>query len=334
VLYLEVASDNPSHYRIFSDIVDEDQNSFSFVMPMWTFPELTSMQPTSLTFTETEAKFLFDMFGGIARYFHPIAQNIVLETAQHDVVSSCADWFFPLNIKLQYPNTWNRALCAVQSRIFKKMENFGNKYDIAYSSGLIWNKRESEFTSPFMKFLTGCLNNGKEANLWNEIEGLFGGAGRGIAFESLGHKALIANNHEYTAKNLKTQVANNFKQINKSFFNLTRYLIRTVEDIEHLPDNMYGLPVTPNFKLVDAVIQPNILLQFTVSETHGNDTDDYTEIRSKLRSTDPSTHALIFVVPTKVTARTFKPVGIPVNLNCYLMHYDMAAPSVLGKRRK
>jgi hypothetical protein len=184
----------------------------------------------------------------------------------------------------------------IQQRLQKKVENFANRFDI---SGLIWNIHigSGEFTSPFMKFLTGCLKDSLDVNLWNEISNLLGRTVTGIVYESLGHKTLIASDHKYTAKNINTK-AKKFKTFEKSFFGMRRYLIRSVEDIEQLPNNVYGLPVISNFKIIDAVIQPNILLQFTVAKTHGKLTDNYDEIRNGLKGRK-NTHVLIFVIPTE-----------------------------------
>ena len=53
-------------------------------------------------------------------------------------------------------------------------------------------------------------------------------------------------------------------------FRLPKVLIRCVNDIETLADNCYGISIFGNFMLVDAIIKPNIMLQFTVAESHGH----------------------------------------------------------------
>ena len=104
---------------------------------------------------------------------------------------------------------------------------------------------------------------------------------------------------------------------------MPRVLIRTVDDIESLLDDQYGLPLFCNFALVDAVIQPNVLLQFTIGKTHGKASDEekYAELRSKLRGA-PSTHTLIFVLyPDNL--EDFQPVGVPDELASFKMSYMM-----------
>jgi hypothetical protein len=73
-------------------------------------------------------------------------------------------------------------------------------------------------------------------------------------------------------------------------------LIRNVDDIEHLPVGHYGLPIFGNFPLIDAVIQPDTLIQFTVSLNHKGAVDRLDEIRTKL-SAPQNKHRIIFVIP-------------------------------------
>jgi len=40
-------------------------------MPPWEFDELLKANPVSATFSLADATFLFDVFGGCARYFSP-----------------------------------------------------------------------------------------------------------------------------------------------------------------------------------------------------------------------------------------------------------------------
>jgi hypothetical protein len=42
--------------------------------------------------------------------------------------------------------------------------------------------------------------------------------------------------------------------------------LRSIDDIGVLPAGSYGLPQDPNFPLVDAIVQPDLLLQMIISE--------------------------------------------------------------------
>ena len=74
-------------------------------------------------------------------------------------------------------------------------------------------------------------------------------------------------------------------------------LFRSIEDIGTLEEGKYGLPVFSNFPLVDAVVQPNMLLQMTVAPTNHKDAvERLNDIRGHLKG-DENTHMMIFVVP-------------------------------------
>jgi len=176
------------------------------------------------------------------------------------------------------------------------------------------------YTSRFMRFLAGYMKDDADATLWNALKDLFGACGEGVAFESIGHKTLVATEQEYVATNLRLYVRTD-KTFSKSFYQMPRVLIRTMDDITSLLDDQYGLPLFCNFALVDAVIQPNLLLQFTIGTTHGNASDmgKYAELRSKLRGAK-ATHKLIFVLKQE-NLEEFKPLGIPEDLACFKMAY-------------
>jgi len=80
-------------------------------------------------------------------------------------------------------------------------------------------------------------------------------------------------------------------------FHRSIMLIRSIEDIEGLSSNHYGLPIFGNFPLVDAIIQPNILIQFTISPTgHKGAVDKLEDIRSQLKGNSKD-HMMVFVIP-------------------------------------
>ena len=100
-----------------------------------------------------------------------------------------------------------------------------------------------------------------------------------------------------------------------------------MEDIKDLADGQYGIPLccdnlTP-CSLVDAVIQPDILIKFTVLDCHGklSDEEKYQALRDQLRGA-MDTHKLIFVVkPEQMMSTDFQPLGIPADLHSFKMTY-------------
>mmetsp|Transcript_20235 Transcript_20235/g.29013 ORF Transcript_20235/g.29013 Transcript_20235/m.29013 type:complete len:148 (+) Transcript_20235:883-1326(+) len=120
-------------------------------------------------------------------------------------------------------------------------------------------------------------------------------------------------------------------------FHVPKVLIRTIDDIDSLPNNTYGLPIFRNFMLVDAILKPNIMLKFTVEEIHGKDDDieKWGAIRSRLGG-EMKDHKLVFVIPARNLA-SFTYIGVPDNLECYCMTWeDVANTTVVGgiKRKR
>ena len=89
-------------------------------------------------------------------------------------------------------------------------------------------------------------------------------------------------------------------------FNLPVACIRSIDDMKSLKAGYYGLPVFDNFPLVDAIIQPNILVQYATSpEDHKGAVNKLESIRNNLLEKDPTKHMMIFVIPIE-NIETFK----------------------------
>ena len=74
--------------------------------------------------------------------------------------------------------------------------------------------------------------------------------------------------------------------------------------------------------LVDAILKPNIMLQFTVGATHGkaDDIEKWGIMRSRLGGSRKD-DKLVFVIPARNFA-TFTYIGVPDDLECYLMTWE------------
>ena len=77
--------------------------------------------------------------------------------------------------------------------------------------------------------------------------------------------------------------------------------------------------------LVDAILKPNIMLQFTVGASHGKKTDleKWAAIRSRLGGSRKH-DKLVFVIPAKNFGK-FTCVGVPEDLDCYYMTWEDVA---------
>lgn len=341
-LLLEVTSHDPNNYRKFSDRMAEGDYAFEYHMPAWSLEELLIVNPESDTFSKTDATFLFNVFGGCVRYLLPSGHQ-PQEIA--DYVQANAEWFFGSEFQLDHPFVWHWSMNQIRTRIRKVTtpgEVLSGPDKVAISSLFLdphisvpgTNTYIVGYTSRFMRFLAGCLKEDAEETVWdNAIKDLLGACGEGVAFESLGHKTLVATEQSYVATNLNhSRAARTNRTFTKSFYRMPRVLIRSVDDVAELLDDQYGLPLFGNFAPVDAVIQPNVLLQFTIAKTHGKPSDEanYEILRSKLRGSR-ETHRLIFVLkPENLTE--FKPAGIPSDLPCFKMTYTMMPPSARTRR--
>jgi hypothetical protein len=317
-LLLEVASENQTNYTKFLDRLTE-MNGRRITMGVWTLDELRQVTPEA--WIDGEVDFLYKVFGGRVRN---VLGGDLNASYVDDVIESTALWFFGNTAKETYPASWNRALQLIRNTI-ADARGKTTKDELAIQTSLFWvvnsGTGRSGFSSTFLKLVAGQMKDNMEVSLWNELDKLLGGGGKGLMFEALGHMKLTQTNKEYTAKILKKRGR---KRITLTF-HLPKVLIRSVADIATLNDGYYGLPIFGNFMLVDAIIKPHIMLQFTVSRKHGNATDihKWANLRANLgglRKDDK----LIFIIPPENFGK-FSYVGVPANLDCYCMTWEDVA---------
>eukprot|EP01035_Chromulina_nebulosa_P030054 gene30054-39913_t len=313
-LLLEVASESQGNYKNFSVRLCE-KNGERIVMDVWSLAELEQV------------------FGGRVRQ---VLGGISDAPEVLDSIETTARWFFGLALKEAFPKSWNRALQIIRNTI-KDAQGKTSKEELAITTSLFWivhgTGGTGHYSSTFLKLLAGQMRDVVEASLWNELTKLIGGSGEGLWFEAVGHMKLTQTNKTFSAKSLKK---GGRKRLELNF-HVPKFFIRTIDDIGTLPNNTYGLPIFGNFMLVDAILMPNIMLQFTVGETHGkaDDIEKWGTIRSRLGGAMKD-HRLVFVVPARNLA-TFSCIGVPDNLECYCMTWDdVANEAVLGgiKRKR
>lgn len=317
-LLLEVASENQNNYKKFTERLTE-KNGKRITMDVWTLDELKQVKRPE--WTDGEVEFLHAVFGGRVRNF---LGGDLDATSAADEIEGMASWFFGPLVKEKYSKSWNRALQLIRE-IIADAKGKTTKEELAIQTSLFWvvntSMGQSGFSSTFLKFVAGRLSEKMEASLWDALTRLVGGSGKGLLFEALGHMKLTRTEKEYTAKILKK----GGRKTLKMSFRLPKVLIRCVNDIATLADNCYGIPIFGNFMLVDAIIKPNIMLQFTVAESHGHveDAVKWKIIRESLgglRKNDK----LIFVIPASNFAK-FTFFGVPADLECYFMTWEEVA---------
>jgi hypothetical protein len=291
ILALEVSSDNPSHYKNFSKRVQEaGARGLFYVMPIFTFEEQLRILPSDIS--RDEAHFLYDVFGGSARYTRKWKFS-----AGHndDIVVNSMKWFFSDSYKdVNIGNAWNYAVGVLSVRVNDASDisiNSTMKHLVA-TNKYIW-------ASKYIEVLAGMIINERNNDMSSKLKAIFDSSGMGNAFESFGHKKLTQSCVNYILRPLMNtrpkKLSTSVISIN---FKLPIMLIRCVGDIGTLNQGFYGLPTISNFPLIDAVIQPNILLQFTVSpDKHKGASNKLNEIRSHLNEKNFSKHMMVFIIP-------------------------------------
>jgi hypothetical protein len=315
---LEVATENQTNYKKFMDRLTE-MHGKRVTMDVWTLDELGQVKDP--TWTDGEVGFLYEVFGGRVRN---VLGGDLDATDVDDIIERTALWYFGDAVKQAYPVSWNRALQLIRNTI-ADARGKTTKDDLAIQTSLFWvvnsGAGRSGFSSTFLKLVAGRMKEVMEVSLWNELDNLLGRGGKGLMFEALGHMKLTQTKKKYTAKTLKK----GGRKLITVAFNLPKVLIRSVADIATLVEGHYALPIFGNFMLVDSIVKPNIMLQFTVSLEHGNaaDPEKWANIRANLGGSRKD-DKLIFVIPASNFGK-FSYVGVPTDLDCYYMTWEDAA---------
>jgi hypothetical protein len=295
ILTLEVASDNEKHYKNFKKRIREaGESGLREVMPLFTFDEQLKIHPNNVS--SVEAQLLFDIFGGSARNNR---KETLTRCVKEPVVESTMNWYFEkLDGKDSLVDAWKFAVDLL-SYVVKSAN------DISINSTMKHMVVEDEeekyiWASKFIEVLAGIITTEREIEISVKLKSIFQASGMGNAFESFGHKKLTQSRSDYIIRPLmlttrKRKVNDN--EIEKVNFNLPIMLIRSISDVAELLVGHYGLPTFSNFPLVDAVIQPDTLIQFTVSpEKHKGAVDRLDDIRNQL-SASRDQHRIVFVIP-------------------------------------
>ena len=170
-----------------------------------------------------------------------------------------------------------------------------------FVNSMVWHLScdgASFWASKFMEELAAISFDREEITVIKALRDFVGAGGYGNSFEQLGHRKLTTAQQLYVLKPLKPAKSRaNVQELHVSF-NKPVVLLRTMDDVSLLPDGCYGLPSIPNFPLVDAIIQPDIAIQFTVSPgVHKGAASMLPELQKHLREKDPKKQKMIFVVP-------------------------------------
>ena len=321
ILNLEVASDKESNYNSFQKRVREaGVKGNLFVMPVFSFLELQSIQPADMN--DCCAEFRHDVYGGSARNFIP-PQLLPFDVLP--VVDETLSRMFP-DVKESYNDAWNIVARDVSAQLTRRAVD-----KQAIVNSMMWHMLpggSKTWASKFMEWLAAAIVDDRTADIVDELERVIGRAGLGILFETVGHRKLLGSPVSYLLKPLSASLPPTKPAFESAQFNLSVVRIRTVDDIAKLPNGTYGVPFTNTFPVADAIIQPDTIVQFTISpKKHKGSLEQLTEIRKRLRAL-PNDHRIIFVIPLE-------------NINTFQYHPTLAGirqlvcaadPSVAGEK--
>ncbi len=244
-------------------------------------------------------------------------------------------------------DVWNETIRVITRAIVKPSKNDGGASVVDQTRKSVFMLRyvdtsknpvecSNQFASPFMQALAATICTTRTADIFVEIAKLFGKSGEGIVFERLAHQHLFESLQSGSAlsafhicgkgnkrkPNLKIQ----FPSLKRKVF------IRKIEDISRLvPYEDYGIPIIPNFPLVDSIIAPNILFQMTVSESHKGAISKFESIENALKKVptlEKPVLAMVFVLGDNFEG--FKKV---LDLQVDQYKYQFIAGHVVAKRK-
>jgi hypothetical protein len=251
-----------------------------------------------------------------------------------DYVEKTLSWYFE-DVKEQYPNAYNSAKSIISTQLNKSGPR--ENYNVVNSLMIHQERGKAVWASKFMEILGSTILDKKEDTMCAAIEELVGKSGIGNIFESTAHIKLTTSNTSFTLTPLHKKGARKVSRAPIPLEFPSRVVrLRGVNDVNLLSDDTYGLPVISNFPLVDAIVQPNILLQMTVSEErHKGAVDQLPHLREQLSEQDQTKHRMIFVVPQKNLGK-FKYQATLSNIPQFIMCPDegVCAERSKGSKRK
>ena len=316
-LTLLVSSDDDSHYKEWKKkVVESGEGGIMIYMPVFSLDELQCLRPVGMKNEDIEFRYM--VVGGSARELLGTG-NFITNDAIKSLVTDEFDCFFRGLTVSEGNKNWavgtvmdalaspknDKAALVVFNRLFKHIQVNAEYKQISV-----------EWSSRFLMNIAGAVTQRQNVSILDELRKLFGRSGEGCAFEYLGHRRVIENpTKSYALRGL------GINNINMSFDISQRKFIRTVDDIRKLERGDYGLPTTSTFPLIDAVIFPNILLQYTISDTHKGAKLQLESIVEQLKKLDATAiPIMIFVVPLEVVAG-FRKVS-DLNILQYVTSYE------------
>lgn len=132
-----------------------------------------------------------------------------------------------------------------------------------------------------------------ESSLKKALRSIVTASDIGYSFEYLGHKEMLNGPHRIRVHGVEGQETPSFEW---ELGQLQLKKFRRLEDVASLSEGTYGIPYQYNFPLIDAVIQPDTLIRFTISTLHRGAHAVLDRLRGHLLEKNPEKHKFIWIV--------------------------------------
>lgn len=241
---------------------------------------------------DAELRFTYDIFGGCCRLLLA-NEDITLNSDLYGIVLNEIKFYFQdCFVEVTTKTRSNRTTNVVSKPITAAFEKSAQRCAIVISNLMslsasnssknieseattrslfmhkisveenVWN---DEWASRFLKSLAGLIMDKKAETVAQLLSKILGESAEGVVFERIAHKNVYDNlkcGIGYHIRNLNTN------EVEKMEIKVHRKkLIRTIDDINKLAVGEYGLPVIPNFPVMDAIVG-NYILQMTTAKQH------------------------------------------------------------------
>jgi hypothetical protein len=315
-----------SEFSRFDKALTHNQFCWDPSFPVWSFEELDKIAPRSMS--EVEKNLRFGIFGGNPRHFVGFTPSD-RTSKKFAFVEEMMSEYFSEEKEMMEAARWSGILQYLLRKLASAAIQTRN--DVAWEAitSLMWHTSDSEdffWGSRFMEFLASRIMERREATiqqLQQILTQIIGRGEFGNLFEYRGHLLLLNSDRIYRLRGLGQ--GNHSKAL--KFRPLVKKRISTLDCINSLDRGEYGIPDASNFPLIDVIIQPNILIQFTVAQKHRAVTHKLSDIRHCLLQKDWSKHMMIFIVED--IASFSKSSGL-ADIKQYAMSYAQADQQIEG----
>jgi hypothetical protein len=230
---------------------------------------------------QEELQFLYDVFGGCIRLLHKNDPSSEVPGTWYDFSFQELNTFFTdvHAINGQSVNTFfvNQIIqCARTIAVeLRRIETRMSSSSRTLFQHTVLGARGFQITIPsskFMDYFGATISEQQQVGIWRLVKELFEGSGAGIYFEKCAHEEVIRRlrGSGLTVKKITAKTTKSDNEIIQCNI-IRKVLIRTWNDITNLQPNEYGLPIVPNFSLIDSVVRrdgtdQHLVFQMTIQE--------------------------------------------------------------------